>query len=177
MLVVVTAAALLVVVVMMFVFMLVVVTAAALLVVVVMMFVLMLVVVTAAALLVVVVMMFVFMLVVVTAAALLVVVMMMFVLVLVAAGVMMSFLHSSDNYSCFDGVGDLVDLRDKFICKIAFYLEFFHGEVQHSRLNALELADSFLYFSAAVSAVQIRYRKVFFHKVTILSHMNGCSYV
>ena len=121
--------------------------------------------------------MFVLVLMVVTAAALIVVVVVMFVLMLVVAGVMMSLLHSSDNYSCFDGVGDLVDLRDKFICKIAFYLEFFHGEVQHSRLNALELADSFLYFSAAVSAVQIRYRKVFFHKVTILSHMNGCSYV
>ncbi len=157
----------------MFVLVLMVVTAAALLVMV-MMFVFMLVVVNAAALLVVVVMMFVLM--VVTAAAFLIVVV-MFVLMLVAAGVMMSLLHSSDNYSCFDGVGDLVDLRDKFICKIAFYLEFFHGEVQYSRLNALELADSFLYFSAAVSAVQIRYRKVFFHKVTILSHMNGCSYV
>jgi len=150
------------------------VTAAALLIVVVMMFVFMLV--TAAALFIVVVMMFVLML--VTAATLLiVVVVMMFMLMFMMSRVMMCLFDGSDNNSGFNAVCHLVDLGNELIGKFSLYLEFFHGEVKYGRLDTLKLADSFLYFSAAVGAVQIRYRKVFFHKVTILSHMNGCSYV
>ena len=99
------------------------------------------------------------MLMVVTAAALFIVVMVVFMLmamlVVVTVGVMMSLLNGSDYYAGFDGVCDLVDLFDKFIGEITLYFDFFHGEVKHSRLDTFNLADSFLYFSTAVSAVQI----------------------
>ena len=62
--------------------------------------------------------------------------------------------------------GSLVHPANHFFTYIAMDLQLFHREIQHRRLDALQLAESIFYFSAAVSAVKIIYIEHFFHKVS-----------
>ena len=143
----------------MFVLMLVVMTAAAVLIVVV----LMLVVVTAAAVLIVVVLM----LVVVTAAAVLIVVMLMLVVVM---SVLLSARGGHYLDVGLDRLRYLIHTREEPLAVLAVNFEALQLEIQHGRIDFLELIYRLLYLAAAVSAAEVADIVNFLHSITLQTY-------
>ena len=144
------------------------------------MFVLMLVVMTAAAVLIVVM----FMLVVVTAAAVLVVVMLVLMVVTAAAVlivvmlmlvvVMMSVLLSARGGHYLDVGLDrlryLIHTREEPLAVLAVNFEALQLEIQHGRIDFLELIYRLLYLAAAVSAAEVADIVNFLHSITLQTY-------
>ena len=143
-----------------FMFVLMLMTAAAVLVVV--MF--MLVVVTAAAVLVVVVLVLMLM----TAAAVLVVV--VFMLVVVMMSVLLSARRGHYLNVGLDRLCYLIHTREEPLAVLAVYLQALQLEIQHGRIDFLELIYRLLYLAAAVSAAEVAYIVNVLHSITLQTY-------